>query len=1376
MDYNPLNSPHSQTLKNNYPMPFTINGWLDYFSVQRPVYGGIDLFTLDFSFNFHFVSSLIATVIGLVTPEKNPLYEKVVIVFPFESKQEKIDLELLFDCVVKKRIEKEIEFVDFDAKIINWIKDRYEKEIEGLIEIIVCRTNQTEDLLKLVERFDKTAFILVDVDVYSPNASISPTFEAPPTPLIDAIRSWSYEDIWVNSVFTVISNLNKITNNKQVLFYLLVDQYPPVAKQNLEKINSIENLAYIHSGINEESITIESNISKWLEASSTGDIDFVLQEIDNVVVNRINNALIKAQCLLSANHSLPALQIIEPFIEELLSSKYPTMLITVARITAAAGQRETTKKFLRQALNRNLSDLFSLEIALQIAKSVKAYEVTVEILERLEKVFPFEDATVHQLFNSAIENNLNELRNKLDKVPDIDLKSRYFKFYVLLTNKLLDTPIENFSDIITEIKTDYPEFESATIYYCGSYALNHKEFEIALNLLTFENVQPSMEDHVVSKLIEVLENLFIQNVPIDQQIDDESFIESPYAQKIELAISNILKYISHHPLDQSMRAAFIRMMDRQNTGLFGVLTLISVVLKQDLESLKPVEKEVDNVDLMKPEDIRKTLSSYLQGMPHILLGISEISNIKTKHSKNQILKTFNLFLQELAFKGLNDESDLNFLIAVLHIVIRLNQQLMTGGEFEAISTTAAALTTSGYNQLARNFAEQALVIALKSKTETSLSSAWLAYSDIYQRSHNKIESLIGLACARQLKNVAFSGSEIFVQRVLLIRMLRDFNFFPLALNEIQKTRKYIDQTSSPKRSNQILNVIELQIELILFTAFEDDLDSEKKAELLKAFVERVLELHKDSMEVSDERFPTVLLMAQVNGLLNSEKIDNPKVTELSDLFLSALNEATPNFTNLAFSIASGNPTVNDIEMMVRNLEKNRYISDLITDLTPIIQLSEIALGNAKPEDPPENWLYLLELRSSISINTDFTRLFNSDDTNEILDLTVRKYMGAVMGDENFNIELGELTKIAEFDKTTDLSFMHPEKVRLLSPLELLEFVKSLNRNELSVLSIGLDDKGNLISLYSENERIILRREERAVFDSELFAVWKQMFPYGYSNVALDDANAFNKLTETMNGIGVSLPPSSSPLLLISSTTLQNIPPNLLFSEDNPVGNSRPMAITPSLNWLQKSKAEALKWENNYKVWFPDPKKAEDPLSRLYDETNSILVENHFDIYRKEEDIQYFAYSDITIIGAHGSIHEYDQLFRSMSDGDSTRLSSLSLSKLLVGTNIVILFVCSGGRIDRDPFTQSSIGLPFELLNQGCRTVIASSYPIDVRVPIIWLEEFLKFFNEGNTVIKSNFLANAAVAQKLNHNPLHSLALNVYGDPLLTLPNKGDLHF
>ncbi|HEX8377302.1 MAG TPA: hypothetical protein VF602_05745, partial [Pedobacter sp.] len=201
-------------------------------------------------------------------------------------------------------------------------------------------------------------------------------------------------------------------------------------------------------------------------------------------------------------------------------------------------------------------------------------------------------------------------------------------------------------------------------------------------------------------------------------------------------------------------------------------------------------------------------------------------------------------------------------------------------------------------------------------------------------------------------------------------------------------------------------------------------------------------------------------------------------------------------------------------------------------------------------------------------------------------------------------------------------------------------------------------------------------------------------------------------------------------------------------------------------------SEALKWENNYKVWYPDPKKAGDPLSRLYEETNTILVENHFDIYRKEEDIQYFAYSDIAIIGAHGSIHEYDQLFRSMSDGDSTRLSSLSLSKLLVGTNIVILFVCSGGRLDQDPFTQSSIGLPFELLNQGCRSVIASSYPLDVRVAIIWLEEFLKNFNEGNTLIKSNYLANQVVATKLNYNPLHSFALNVYGDPLLTLPNKG----
>ena len=45
----------------------------------------------------------------------------------------------------------------------------------------------------------------------------------------------------------------------------------------------------------------------------------------------------------------------------------------------------------------------------------------------------------------------------------------------------------------------------------------------------------------------------------------------------------------------------------------------------------------------------------------------------------------------------------------------------------------------------------------------------------------------------------------------------------------------------------------------------------------------------------------------------------------------------------------------------------------------------------------------------------------------------------------------------------------------------------------------------------------------------------------------------------------------------------------------------------------------------------------------------------------------------------------------------------------------------------------------------------------------------------NNVVNSNYNANKAVSEKHNFNPIKSLAMNVFGDPLLTLENLVDNH-
>lgn len=69
----------------------------------------------------------------------------------------------------------------------------------------------------------------------------------------------------------------------------------------------------------------------------------------------------------------------------------------------------------------------------------------------------------------------------------------------------------------------------------------------------------------------------------------------------------------------------------------------------------------------------------------------------------------------------------------------------------------------------------------------------------------------------------------------------------------------------------------------------------------------------------------------------------------------------------------------------------------------------------------------------------------------------------------------------------------------------------------------------------------------------------------------------------------------------------------------------------------------------------------------------------------------------------------------VADERSTRLTARDVAAKLHGSQIVVLFVCSGGRLDPHPYASSTVGLPQLLLDYGCRTVIASPWPIDVKL-------------------------------------------------------------
>jgi len=142
-----------------------------------------------------------------------------------------------------------------------------------------------------------------------------------------------------------------------------------------------------------------------------------------------------------------------------------------------------------------------------------------------------------------------------------------------------------------------------------------------------------------------------------------------------------------------------------------------------------------------------------------------------------------------------------------------------------------------------------------------------------------------------------------------------------------------------------------------------------------------------------------------------------------------------------------------------------------------------------------------------------------------------------------------------------------------------------------------------------------------------------------------------------------------------------------------------------------------------------------------------------------------AESELAVIAAHGGILPEGRYVQRISNDAELVLYPSALANAVRGSAVVVLFICSGGRVDTHPVGETTVGLVRQILDQGCATVIASPWPLDTRVPSHWLPTFLERWSGGDSVIEAAFSANQNVTKQMGDSPLDSLAMNVFGDPL-----------
>jgi hypothetical protein len=312
-----------------------------------------------------------------------------------------------------------------------------------------------------------------------------------------------------------------------------------------------------------------------------------------------------------------------------------------------------------------------------------------------------------------------------------------------------------------------------------------------------------------------------------------------------------------------------------------------------------------------------------------------------------------------------------------------------------------------------------------------------------------------------------------------------------------------------------------------------------------------------------------------------------------------------------------------------------------------------------------------------------------------------------------------------------------------------------------VVGMALDEKGLMMMVVTADGPQLPVAIANDTFDLQRLFEWSRWYPRGYSGCK-ESSEEFRSATEQL-GL-----PELPKRAVILSGDLSRMPPNILNIGGNLAGESRSLATAPSLAWLKSSIAAGRKGDGTAAAWIPIAASGScmDTLRLLAGEIEGVLRTAGIKLHTQSATPAALASADLAIVGAHGGLAEDNRYFRGLSDDQHEPADMRQLVDALRGSRVAVLFVCSGGRIDQHPESGGLVGIAHRLLDVGLDAVVAPSWPVPFTMVRPWLHAFLQAWNSGSQIIDAYRAGNDAVATATSHDLARSLAMTLYGNPIV----------
>jgi hypothetical protein len=1193
------------------------------------------------------------------------------------------------------------------------VDNEEEKVLRRIVRVLHAPSLVVGDLVRTVEEQGTRRLIAVaEASRFrDPAVNLPVTFGASATRLP--------EDRWAPHVTSLCRELVSAIQRMDSYAVVHVREVPARRPENRQLLLSVDDcyvLEFTKEGDMEEIIAARSEA--WVTMAIQGRLEEVVAELGGLDLSEGTKLHTLVQLVNRTGRKGDTLELLRR-LQPHLPSLPAEVAIQVAQFAANSGDEDLAQQLLPDGPD-GIGDYIWLEEGLEVATQLEDNDRIVKFDARLEALVPGSE---------RLRENRDRrlLLNCQEAAPGDQLRftTAGFTAHHLQLQTLLSESEPDYEAVIKVAHGWGQEWLELAVVCCAIHAWNVGQFRAAADaasVITSSEVYGRQATQVLLYSIRAL--MLRELVPKEER--------DYYRELFQAAF----QFLAHNPADHGIRSNLTSLLSVESCGDQGLPLIALTMLDLAEHGVATPPREMTpaetTADLLSYE-VKTSIVNAIRWMGERGGGEPGVSIIPRElivASPDDVVRALGQLAQR-ASGQLGEDADVasmeKFVFLACAVCPYATQE--RDDDIRLMRLLGSQFATAGQFQHARDLAEQILLMGQTSLLRQRL--AWAAFADIYHRCRNHVVALVGIACALET-DVAVPSADLWQEVYTIHRILRDLGLFDLSSRFLPAMKKLLgdlgfDPATDPR-------VVAADLSLQLMQAHKTSVDG------LQELLAKIAAASESALGDRNLLFPLAVLLGQAAAKVEAAGgVVTPATLEILE---TALQQVGHKVANTIKTISAEKPSAHAVLAMFNEVQRAALLADVARDYA--------ATGLAA------------------------RRLLNADSQG-----------AAVPFEAAFAVEL-----------LADHTVKLPSSTPVMTVDWATQYSYELNDAGCDIVFMALDEKGELSVTHVANREV--RAIDQPRHDQTFrrrFDAWLLEFPRQYGKVDRSEGN--NIFYLTMDKLDVRLPRAHR-LVIIAEPALQQLTANLVVmpAEDGGFGHlagtQSSIGALPSLTWLAAARAAPRSGKTVYKAWISaqldieleegqesgrrDGSEVQEPdraqtldvaLRRLTGSFQEFgfAVDTGRRLPRHMED------AGLAVVTAHGGLSSDGRYLRSIRDDEELVAAPSALASALEGVELVILFVCSGGRIDKNPWDNSTTSLPKKLLNGGSRAVIASPWPLNVLVTYNWLDPFLRAWEAGATVLDATRRANDAVAKHFGDVPQYSLAMRVYGDVLLTRAGK-----